>query len=169
MAGIKDVVVLSDFDGTVTTIDTAEWVLTRFANGDWRLFDRQFEKGEITLEECLNSQFSLVKASEKQILEELKEIVVFRSNFKKLAMYCKEMHIPIMVVSAGLNFVINYFLEINRCADLVAVCAAKASFTDNGIKFVFPTLWERTSLNIKDDAVKRCKRHKQQVIYIGDG
>ena len=169
MTNLMNLVVLCDFDGTITTVDTAEWVLARFAQGDWRVFDRQFEKGEITLEECLNSQFSLVKASKKQILHELKDIVVFRSNFKKLAKYCKESHIPLMIVSAGLDFIINYFLELNSCSDLVEVCAAKTSFTGSGIKFVFPTLFDRTSDNIKDDAIRRCKSHNRRAIYVGDG
>ena len=169
MANPKNLVVLCDFDGTITTIDTAEWVLARFARGDWRQFDRQFEKGEITLEECLNSQFSLVRASKKQILHELKDLVVFRSNFKKLAEYCKENHVPLMIVSAGLDFVIEHFLELNNCSDLVEVCAAKTSFNADVIKFVFPTLLDRTSDNIKDDAVRRCKSHDRKVIYVGDG
>jgi 2-hydroxy-3-keto-5-methylthiopentenyl-1-phosphate phosphatase len=169
VANPKDLVVLCDFDGTITTIDTAEWVLARFAQGDWQLFDRKFEKGEITLEECLNSQFSLVRASKKQILQELKDLVVFRSNFKKLAEYCKENHIPLLIVSAGLNFIIKHFLELNNCSDLVEVCAAKTSFNDNGIKLVFPTLSDKTSENIKDDEVRRCKSRKREVIYIGDG
>jgi len=169
LTNLMNLVVLCDFDGTITTVDTAEWVLARFAQGDWRLFDRQFEKGETTFEECLNSQFSLVKASKKQILHELKDIVVFRSNFKKLAEYCKENHIPLTIVSAGLDFVINYFLELNSCSHLVKVCAAKTSFTSNGIKLVFPTLFDRASDNIKDDAIRRCKSHNRRAIYVGDG
>ena len=164
-----NLVLLCDFDGTITTIDTAEWVLTRFAQGDWRVFDRQFEKGEITLERCLNSQFSLVKASKKQILRELKDIVVFRPNFKKLAEYCKENGIPLTIVSAGLDFVINHFLKLNSCSDLVKVCAAKTSFSANGIKLAFPPLLDKAADNIKDDMVRRCRRYNQRVIYVGDG
>jgi 2-hydroxy-3-keto-5-methylthiopentenyl-1-phosphate phosphatase len=169
LAKPKNLVVLCDFDGTITTIDTAEWVLSKFAQGDWRQFDRKFEKGEITIEECLNRQFSLVRASKKQILQELNDLVVFRSNFKELAEYCKKSHVPLIVVSAGLDFVIKHFLELNDCLDLVEVCAAKTSFTENGIKLVFPTLLNVASENIKDDAVRRYKSCNGDVIYIGDG
>jgi 2-hydroxy-3-keto-5-methylthiopentenyl-1-phosphate phosphatase len=169
LANPKNLIVLCDFDGTITTIDTAEWVLATFAKGDWRQFDRQFEKGEITLEECLNSQFSLVRASSEQILQELADQVVFRSNFKKLGEFCNENHIPLIVVSAGLDFVIEHFLELNDCLDLVEICTAKTSLTENGIKFTFPPLSDRASENIKDDAVRRFKSHNNKVVYVGDG
>jgi len=68
-------VVLCDFDGTITRIDTAEFVLSKFAQGNWRFFSDQFEKGEITLEDCLKKQFALVKVSKKEILNELDSIV----------------------------------------------------------------------------------------------
>jgi 2-hydroxy-3-keto-5-methylthiopentenyl-1-phosphate phosphatase len=166
---ISNLVVLCDFDGTVTTIDTAEFVLARFARGDWHLFERQFENGEITLKECLSRQCSLVRASKKQILEELKDAVTFRPAFNELAEYCKEEYIPLIIVSAGLDFVIKHFLKLNDCHELVEVCAAKTTFTGNGITFTFPTLFDSASDNFKHDMVRYCKRKGKEVIYIGDG
>jgi 2-hydroxy-3-keto-5-methylthiopentenyl-1-phosphate phosphatase len=164
-----NLVVLCDFDGTITTVDTAAWVLARFAQGDWRLFDKQFENGEITLEECLNRQFSLVKASKKQILEELRNVVIFRPNFKKLAKHCKENRIPFIIVSAGLDFVIKHFLKLNGCLNLVEVCAAKTVFSTQGIRFIFPTLIDTKSENFKHDMVIHYKSQNGKVIYVGDG
>lgn len=161
--------VLCDFDGTITTIDTAEWILKKFAAGDWHQFDKQFEKGQITLEKCLNKQFSLVSITKGRILQELKNIVVFRPGFKNLAEYCKENRIPFVVVSAGLDFVINYFLKTNSCLNLVEVCTAKTEFICNHVKFTFPSLRDRRSNNIKDDLVKRYKSQDEKVMYLGDG
>ena len=164
-----NLVALCDFDGTVTKIDTAEWVLAKFAQGDWRQFERQFEKGEIRLEECLNKQFSLVKASEEQILEELKKVVSFRPNFKKFGEFCRQNSIPLIIVSAGLDFVIKHFLQANNCLDLVEVCAAKTTFSSEGIKFTFPALFDNSSDNFKHDMVKHYKSQNKKVMYIGDG
>jgi 2-hydroxy-3-keto-5-methylthiopentenyl-1-phosphate phosphatase len=166
---LMNLVVLCDFDGTITTIDTAEFVLARFARGDWRLFDRQFQNGEITLEECLNKQFSLVRASKKQILEELMKVVTFRQSFKKLAEYCKENRFPLIIVSAGLDFVIEHFLKLNDCLDLVEIYAPKTAFGANGIRFTFPTLFNRSSDNFKHDLVKHYRSQHKEVMYIGDG
>jgi len=164
-----NLVVLCDFDGTITTVDTAEFVLNRFAWGDWQRFDRQFEKGKITIEECLTKQFSRVNASEKQILEELKDVVIFRPNFKKLAEYCQGNRIPFMIVSAGLDIVINHFLEINKCQNLVEVYAAKTAFSADGIRLTFPQLFDKSSANFKHDVVRKHKNGGKKVVYIGDG
>jgi 2-hydroxy-3-keto-5-methylthiopentenyl-1-phosphate phosphatase len=162
-------VVLCDFDGTITTIDTAELVLARFAQGDFQSFDKQFEKGELTLDEYLNGQFSLVKASKKEILEELKDKVIFRPHFKELAEYCKEKQILFMIVSAGLDFVIEHFLKLNGCQELVETCTPKAVVDAHGISFKFPKLLDPTSDNFKQDIVRNYKGQAKKVIYVGDG
>lgn len=161
--------VLCDFDGTITTVDTAEWILIKFAQGDWKLFDRQFERDEITLEECLTKQFSLVRTTKEQILEELKTVVSFRPNFKKLAEHCKENRIPLIIVSAGLDFVIRHFLKLNGCLDLVKVYAPKTEFDDEHITFAFPTQFGKPSDNFKHDAVRHYKSQHTEVVYVGDG
>lgn len=161
--------VLCDFDGTVTTIDTAEFVLARFAKGDFQAFDKLFGKGRITLEECLNKQFSMVKASKKEIMDELERRVVFRPNFRELAVTCKTHEVPLMIVSAGLDFVIEHFLRLNDCLNLVKVCSPNAKFSPDGISFTFPKTQDQSSINFKQDIVRHRKSQGMNVIFVGDG
>lgn len=164
-----NLVVLCDFDGTITQIDTAEFVLAKFAKGDWRAFDEQFERGKMTLEECLKREFSLVSVSQEVILNELKNIVTFRPHFEELAEYCKKNFIPLIIVSAGLDFVIKHFLELKGWHDMVETYTARTKYNAHGIKFTFPRLLDKTSANFKQDLVRRCKSQDKTVIYIGDG
>ncbi len=48
---------MCDFDGTISLNDTYEYVLTRYAPGDWRVFDDEYLRGEISLQECLRKQW----------------------------------------------------------------------------------------------------------------
>lgn len=164
-----DLVVISDFDGTIVDIDTVEYVLNQFAKGEWRIYEEQFAKGEITLEECMQKQFSLVKASKKQILKELENAVHFRANFEKLTEYCAIHSIPLIIASAGLDFVIKHFLELKNCAMQVSILSARSQLTPKGNKLHFPKLRDRTSRNFKDDLVRNYKKQGKQVVYIGDG
>ena len=81
--------VLCDFDGTVVDIDTSIFILHKFAKAEWKIFDEQYENGEIALEECLQKQFSTVRATETRILEEIEQVTPFRANFGKLLEYCR--------------------------------------------------------------------------------
>jgi 2-hydroxy-3-keto-5-methylthiopentenyl-1-phosphate phosphatase len=160
--------VLSDFDGTVTLNDTFRNVAERFAQGDWMAVDDQYVKGQITLEECLRRQGAMVKASKSQILEELDEVTRFRAGFDNLIDYCKTNHNPLVVVSAGLDFVIKHFLRLQKWRK-VELYAAAAKCTTTGIKFHFPKLKDKRSISLKDDTVRYYKTKADTVAYIGDG
>ncbi len=161
--------VLSDFDGTVTLNDTFENVAEKFAEGDWRAVDDQYVKGEITLEECLRRQGGMVRVSRSQILHELDRVTKFRPGFDNLAEYCKTNHYPLVVVSAGLDFVIKHFLTRQNWNDKVELFAAAAKCTPKGIKFDFPKLKDKRSMNFKDDTVRYFKTRADTVAYVGDG
>lgn len=81
--------VLCDFDGTIVDIDTCVYILEKFAGEDWRIYDKQFEKGEMTLEECLQNQFSTVVVPETRILDEIQLVTNVRIDFAELVEYCK--------------------------------------------------------------------------------
>jgi 2-hydroxy-3-keto-5-methylthiopentenyl-1-phosphate phosphatase len=164
-----NLVVLCDFDGTITNIDTSEFVLARFALGDWRSFDEQYQHGEITLEECMVKQFALVRTSKKQMLKELNDVASFRPNFLKFAEYCRKNRIALIIVSAGLDFVIKYFLKQNHCLDLAEICSPETQFTDNIVTFKFLKPFDETSENFKQDCVRYYKIQGKKVIYLGDG
>jgi len=160
--------VLSDFDGTVTLNDTFRNVAERFAQGDWMAVDDQYVKGQITLEECLRRQGAMVKASKSQILDELDEITRFRAGFDNLIDYCKTNHYPLVLVSAGLDFVIKHFLRRQKWRKM-ELYAAAAKCTPTGIKFDFPKLKDNRSISLKDDTVRYYKTKADTVAYIGDG
>ena len=160
--------VLSDFDGTVTLNDTFRNVAERFAQGDWMAVDDQYVKGQITLEECLRRQGAMVKASKSQILDELNEVTRFRAGFDNLIDYCKTNHYPLVLVSAGLDFVIKHFLRRQKWRKM-ELYAAAAKCTPTGIKFDFPKLKDNRSISLKDDTVRYYKTKADTVAYIGDG
>ena len=162
--------VLSDFDGTVTLNDTFQNIVEKFGQGDWRSVDDQYVKGEITLEECLRRQGGMVRASKSQLLDELDQVTKFRPGFDNLAEYCKtNYYYPLVLVSAGLDFVIKYFLTRENLMDKVELFAAVAKCTPMGIKFDFLKLRDNRSMSFKDYTVRYYKTRADTVAYIGVG
>lgn len=160
--------ILADFDGTVTYVDTGMLVLEKFARGNWKIYDARLEKGEISIEECMNSQLSLVGASKEEIVKNIDfKQIRLRRNFCDLISFCDEHKIFLEIVSAGLDFCINRILKINGI-DSLRVVSPKTGFLRNGIKLSFPKLRDTRMENFKEDEVVFRKR-KGKVVYLGDG
>lgn len=164
----KGTVILSDFDGTISTSDLAEQVLERFARNDWRMYLGMLERGEITLEECVQRQFSEISASEEEIIQFLEKRVSFRPNFSMLVNACEKAGVPITVVSAGIDFVIKHFLVKNGWGS-IPLHVAKTRITGRSIEFAFPPKVNKEASNFKDDIVISHQKGGKFVVYLGDG
>jgi 2-hydroxy-3-keto-5-methylthiopentenyl-1-phosphate phosphatase len=163
----EKIVLLSDFDGTVTDIDTGAYVLSKFANGDWQELDNRLTRGEITFEECLREQFGMINHPKNEILKMVETAVAVRRYFGDVVNCCKEKSIGLKLVSGGLDFCIKHILERNNLnVDLIA---PKTTFDASGIKLEFPSITDTTSFSFKDDTVRRYQREGYNVVYVGDG
>lgn len=161
--------ILCDFDGTLVTIDTAEYILNKYAEGNWRQFDLQLEIGEITLEECLSKQFSRITIPIAEILLRLEEIIKIRANFPLLLNFCDNHGINFIIVSAGLDFVIHHFLNLFGLQHKINVYSAKTQVSEDGINFTFPKILHPSANDFKEDLVESYKEKNYFVNYIGDG
>jgi 2-hydroxy-3-keto-5-methylthiopentenyl-1-phosphate phosphatase len=161
-------VVMTDFDGTMITIDTAVFLLDKFAPKNWRIIEEQFERGEITFEESLAREFAMLKVSEQEMLKALEPAAHFRPNFHKMVEYCTRHEFQLVVVSGGLDFCIRHFLALKGWSNLETY-TPKARHTVNGIELSFPNRLEKMSTNIKDDFVVYQMKRGKKVVYIGNG
>ncbi len=143
--------------------------MKKYALGDWRKFDQQYERGEISIQECVRRQGALVRTPEMVLMAEMERVTGFRPNFDKLIAYCRGNHIPLGIVSAGLDFVIKDLLRMKGWNNLAKLYMAKAETTPDGIKFTFPRLRDKNSISIKDDLVRFHKSRGRRVAYVGDG
>jgi 2-hydroxy-3-keto-5-methylthiopentenyl-1-phosphate phosphatase len=161
--------VMCDFDGTITTFDTADHILRRFAEGDWESYDRMLDEGKISLEECMVRQFELVHVPESIIIDELDRVATIRQNFSELVIYCHRIRIPFYIVSAGLDFVIYHYLDNLGLRSKIRMHSGTSFFDGRKIAFSFPRLVDLGAKSFKDDLVMSYQRRGMKVVYIGDG
>jgi HAD superfamily phosphoserine phosphatase-like hydrolase len=159
--------VLTDFDGTIVEIDTGAYALTEFASGDWRAFDQQMIKGEITFEQYLRRQFGMINASIESIVSRIDRVAVLRPHFIELVNYCSKQGISLIIVSGGLDFYIRHILNKNNLN--VEIYAPKCDLGPSGLTLKFPTLTDPASFSFKDDLVRQYRRLGATVLYVGDG
>jgi 2-hydroxy-3-keto-5-methylthiopentenyl-1-phosphate phosphatase len=153
----------------MVTIDTAEYVLDKFAKEDWRAIDEQLQRGEVTFEESLEKEFMMLKVPEKAMLDALEPVTNFRPNFDALIQYCRESNFPLIVVSGGLEFSLRHFLGRNGWLESLKIHGPKSKWTRDGIRLSFPELFDSTSTNFKDDMARYYKNQGRKVAYIGNG
>lgn len=164
-----EIAILTDFDGTIINIDTCVFILSNLVGNGWEIYDQQYINGEISLEENMTKQFSLITTPKEDLLDSLEKVVIFRSNFNEFVNFCYIQGIVLEIVSAGLDFVINHFLALKGWSKRIKVVSASTTLTDTGIKLSFPVLQYSSSHNFKDDLVKLYQEKGYLVIYIGDG
>lgn len=158
--------VLCDFDGTISTEDISVLVLEYFAEGPWQQYEDMLEAGEITTEQGLPLEFGMVKSSKTQILEKIKDLIVIRDGFEEFVKFCKNQELEMLIVSAGLDFVIEYVQ--NLIGTTLPVTVPHTIFGD-GISFTFPVRYYPESEDFKSDLVKHYQSIGNKVIFIGDG
>ncbi len=157
--------IFCDFDGTITEVDTCEVILDKFSPEDWHEEDRLLEEGKITLEEALQRQLAPVKATENQMISAVEDIRV-RPGFREFVDYSAENEIELVVVSAGLDFIIKRKLEgIN---DSIKIISPVSKLTPNGLTVTFPRL-QGPGEDFKVQLVNVARTKGGPVYYIGDG
>ncbi len=162
-------IVVSDFDGTIVNVDTAEVALDLYADPKWKLIGEALERGEISFEDSLRQEFALVRVPQETILEQLDRVAALRLNFGLLVDYCMSNDIQLTVASGGFDFCIQHFLNRDGWLNFIQIYAPKSRLTENGYTLTFPKIITPTSINFKDDLVKREKMKGKRVFFIGNG
>ena len=160
---------LFDFDGTITEIDTAEYILDKFTEGDWREPDRLLDQGKITLEDCMQRQFAMVLVPPETILSELDKVVKLRPGLTGLMALAMEKKMKTYVASAGLDFVVRHFLKKVELLDSFILRMGRAVYAHGHLNIEFDPLRHSQAQSFKDDLVLSIHDQGCKVIYLGDG
>jgi 2-hydroxy-3-keto-5-methylthiopentenyl-1-phosphate phosphatase len=94
---------------------------------------------------------------------------MIREGFIEFAGYCHDNGARLIIVSAGLDFVIKHFVESMGVAEGLDIYSAKTVDEEGLISFLFPPLKMPGSRTFKDDLVRQCKADGNVVTYLGDG
>jgi 2-hydroxy-3-keto-5-methylthiopentenyl-1-phosphate phosphatase len=113
--------VLCDFDGTVTTVDTADTIFERFAAPEWREIEGLWEAGEIGSAECMRRQMELIDASLAELDEALDGLEI-DPTFPAFHAFCQARGIELVVVSDGVDYFIRRILQRSGLSKL-SICA----------------------------------------------
>lgn len=166
---MDDVVVLCDFDGTISVKDVTDSLLERFANPEWEQLEEDWQEGLISSHECMAGQYALIKADQEEV-ETFLDRVEIDPYFSQFVGHCKSKGFTLSIISDGFDFYIERILK-NNGIESIEVFANHLEWQEGSIKTFFPHINNdcRTCGNCKTSIFHKFKKPGNKVIYVGDG
>lgn len=164
-------IVICDFDGTITKVDSINDFLDKFADKKWLDIEADWVAGKVSTCDAMRGQFGLVKNMTEEKLNAFFESMEIDETFIDFRRFAAENNIKIVIVSDGFEYFIRRILEKYGIKD-IEIYSNHFEFNNGNFKMDFP--------NIKSDCVRHagtCKCHfiknfknkYDTVFYVGDG
>jgi len=168
---MENIVIVSDFDGTITRKDSLYNFFKEYANEKWLEIEKLWVDKKIGSKECLKKQFELVDNLNYQLIDKYINTVELDIYFKEFNELRIKKNIDLIIVSDGIDYFIYKILQKSNIKD-IKVISNHLEFENEKVKLSFPNSNEfciNNSATCKCHAVSSLRNKYQNIIYIGDG
>jgi 2-hydroxy-3-keto-5-methylthiopentenyl-1-phosphate phosphatase len=160
-----------DFDGTISSQDVLDELISRYAVDDsWKQLERRWQSGEIGSRACLAGQFDLVRVTPPELEAMLNRMTLDPGAVALLRLL--DLHrVPVVILSDCVDFFIRRILRRYGFAH-IEVRSNTAVFADGGLKLYCPH--ESSSCTFgaahcKCESMDALGQSGRRSIYVGDG
>ena len=168
---MKDLIIVSDFDGTITERDGLYTFIKEYAKGDWEKIEQDWADGKISSKECLIEEFKLVPDLSEELIAGFVKTICIDEYFKDFYLKISEQNIDFCIVSDGIDYFINKIFEQYNIKN-IKIISNHGEFKNGKFEFSFPNNSKNCINNLgtcKCNIVKEMKNLYKKVIFIGDG
>jgi HAD superfamily phosphoserine phosphatase-like hydrolase len=161
--------IVVDFDGTITERDTQDGLLERYAPEAYEVAERGLREGTLTLRECMTMEFAPVRGEHDALVAEAVADARVRPGFAEFVRAAQAAGHRLVIVSGGFESIIRPILD-RAGAGHLPVYAHEARFTPAGttLEFRHGEDCEVCGEECKRSVVAEL-RNGSPVVYIGDG
>ena len=167
----KKILIITDFDGTVCTVDLGNQIINKFATRSLGDIERAYVKGKIGSRIAYERIARRIKGSRRNMLEHILAIEKLDPYFPEFCSLSKAKGIDIKIVSDGLDFYIEAILNKYNLTGMEYYSNLAVFGADSSFSIEFPGV---------NDFCGRCGTCKSRIlnsyrliydkiIYIGDG
>ena len=168
---MKNLCILSDFDGTITTKDGLYCFIEKYAKGNWEEIEQQWADGKIDSKTCLVEEFKLVPNLSEELISEFIETIEIDESFIDFYNKISEKEIDFYVVSDGIDYFIERILGKYGLKNIKTV-TNHGEFRGEFFEITFPNDHSECINNAgtcKCKVLKDLKQDYEKIVYIGDG
>ena len=165
---MEKTIIVSDFDGTITTEDTLYKFFKVYAESRWLEIEKMWAEGKIGSAECLVRQFELVDNLDENLVDKFTSEIKLDPYFKD---FINNNDKDFIVVSDGVDYFINKIFE-NHGINNIKIISNHAEFIKGKFTLSFPNKnnkCKNKSGTCKCAVVNSLKEKYNNIIYIGDG
>jgi len=165
-----------DFDGTLTHTDVGDLLFRTFIPADmieagWHAdIIARWKSGELSSETCLTAECDAARVT-PAALDTLLDTIPVTAGLVETAEYCRTHDIPVMVLSDGLDYYIEYVLAKFGLSDMPYRSNAMTFREDGSLGVSFPHMNRECGRcgNCKESHIIKHRRDGDTVVYVGDG
>jgi 2-hydroxy-3-keto-5-methylthiopentenyl-1-phosphate phosphatase len=171
MVSKKKVLVITDFDGTLSLTDVGYEVLLKFSGQGWDDIDRDYCDGRIGSKEAYTRITAILGGTREDMLRFVAENTVIDPYFKEFYAFCREHDIDVKIVSDGLDFYIDFVLKRNGLADIPFYSNVMTFQDGKPLAIEFPHANEACNKcgTCKSHILESCQDEFGKILYVGDG
>jgi len=167
----RKLLIIADFDGTVSPMDVGYQVLQKFTGRGWDEIDRAYCSGEIGSKEAYSRIAALIRGTREEMQRYVRAHARVDPYFVSFYTFCRKKGIDLQILSDGLDFYIDLVLRKDGLGD-IPFFSNVARFSDGqGFAIEFPA--ENPECDrcgtCKSLILQRLKPSFDRIIYIGDG
>ncbi|MEN6330622.1 MAG: MtnX-like HAD-IB family phosphatase [Smithella sp.] len=167
----KKILIISDFDGTISTVDLGSRFIMKFVTSSLEDIEKEFAKGKIGSRIAYEIIAKRLEGSREEILNYVLKIEQLDPYFPEFYSLCKNKDIDVKIVSDGFDFYIKAILSKYNLTEIEYYSNLAVFGADNSFSVEFPE---------RNDLCGRCGTCKswilnsnrllyEKIIYIGDG
>ena len=161
--------IFSDFDGTITEKDTLIFLTTNLGGGAQLIeaIGRLIRQGQLSLSEGIAAEMRSIRRPFAEAEALLREKVRIDPGFVPFAAWCEEKQIPLTVLSAGFQQLIDLFIKREEFPHLEILANTLKPNEEIGWQCVFRD--KTPDGHDKAAPLRAAKKRGEHVIFIGDG
>jgi 2-hydroxy-3-keto-5-methylthiopentenyl-1-phosphate phosphatase len=167
----EKILIITDFDGTICTVDLGNHIINKFATASLADIERAYVKGKIGSRVAYERIAQRLKGSREEMLDHVMAIERLDPYFPDFCSLSKDRGIDIKIVSDGLDFYIEAILNKYNLRGIeyysnLAVFGAESSFS---VEFPGRNDFCGRCGTCKSRILNSYRLIYDKIIYIGDG